>query len=231
MQDLNRLLERYAPRPGNSSCGLDLSMVTSPYDQRYINDLLNTMKSLDPGNPNLNAGFNFLDGQYQLFLLHFRPDYNQRHFKMLAQVPHPVPNWIPLQEDSISIAGVPGFGTCLRVRFNPFPSAIAALPAPSPPPTLPPVPQLPPPTQAPPPPAQQPPAGQIVMHELVTVKPERRDSSPKRNETFEKRKPKKETKTRGRSRRRRAPTGFMAGMAQALVGPRSSSSSVSSSSD
>lgn len=235
MQDLHRILDQFTPRPEPSGPvgGLNFAMVHNEQDRQYLHKMAQMLKSFDPGNPNLNIGFNLLDGQYHLWLLNFSGKYNVHHFRLLAGVQHPVANWKPFREENVDIGGVEEFGTGIRVRIDPLPSNTLTLPITQAPPEIKSQQQLlmhnPSPTHAIVP-VQQ--SGPIIVHEV-----NRRDASPKRaeNKKQNSKKPKKPSVKRGRQRRQ--PVGFLAGLAQTIVGApdsdgdsRSASSSSSSSS-
>lgn len=238
MQELKDILRQYQPRPDVLSTdgggGLNFSLVANPHDRRYLNDLARVLKSFNPGNPNLNIGFNFIDEQYWLWLLHFEGDYDESHFRLLAQVPHPIANWVPIRENGVKIGEVPGWGVGIRVFVTPLPNAVATLPAPVPRPQLPAPQQIQPilfqQLPAPPTSQQQHQAGPIIVHEAS-----RRDASPKRETRKGEKKPPKKSRAkqrRSRKRRKAAPTGLLAGLAQSLVGaPETTSSSSSSSAE
>ncbi len=235
MQDLHRILDQFTPRPEpvGQLGGLNFAMVHNEQDRRYLRLMAEMLKSFDPGNPNLNIGFNVFDGQYHLWLLNFNGKYNVHHFRMLAGVQHPVANWRPFKEENVDIGGVDEFGTGIRVRIDPLPSNTLTLPITQAPPEVKSRQQLlmhnPSPTHAIVP-VQQ--AGPIIVHEIG-----QRDASPKRDEGKKQngkkstKKAKKQPTKRGRQRRQ--PVGFLAGLAQAVVGapdPDDSAASSSSSS-
>lgn len=247
MQELHRILEQYTPRPEpiDQLGGLNFAMVHNDQDRQYLKALAQMLKSFDRGNPNLNIGFNVLDGQYHLWLLNFRGEFNMTHFKLLAGVQHPVTNWAPLREESVGFAKVPGYGIGIRVRINPMPMNTLTLPITQAPAEIRSQQQLlmhnPAPTHAIVPVQQQQQTGPIIVHE-VSRHHQQRDESPKREE--HKKNGKKATKKakehshhpaprangrRGRTKQR--PTGLFAGLAQAFVGPPTPPDSSSASSD
>lgn len=247
MQEVRRILDKYAPPPEHIqdrilTTSLNLSMVHNEQDASYLDSLARMLKSFDPGNPNLNIGLSFQDGLYHLRLVNGRGRYNMTHFRLLAGVQHPVANWTPLRDESVEFENLPGLGACIRIHIVPLPVNTLSLP----------LAQAPQevqsqqlllhssaPTHAIVPMHQ---AGPIVVREEVIHQQQqqhhhKRDASPKREEKKGK-KPKKTTtravaQKRGTRGGRRAPTGLLAGLAQAMVGapnPASSSSDESASS-
>lgn len=248
MQELHRILDQYVPRPElvDQLGGLNFAMVSNEQDRQYLKALAQMLKSFDRGNPNLNIGFNLLDGQYHLWLLNFRGEYNESHFKLLAGVQHPVANWTPLRKDSVGIRGIPNFGTGIRVRVDPMPMNTLTLPITQAPAEIQSQQQLlmhnPLPTHAIVPVQQQQQPGPIILHEEIRHH-HQRDESPKRED--HKKNGKKAAKkakdhnhhrptSRANGRRGRTkqqPTGLFAGLAQAFVGPPTPPDSSSESSD
>lgn len=236
MDEVRRLLDQFAPRPSNGQVhqqshpgydavtGLDLSRVQNPQDVTYIQRLIAMLRSFDRGNPDLNCGFNVIDGQYHIWLVYFSGHYTMWHFNMLAGVSHPVTNWIPLKEESIEVFDAREFRTCIRVRIDPLPTAILTLPlsqapaevraqhllANEPAPTF--------AIAAPP----APPA-------TTTVVLARRDASPERSSDTAKKTKKDAPRKKRELRSRRSAPGLLTLLTRAAIGPRNSSSSGSES--
>lgn len=242
MDEVRRLLDQFAPRPGNaglaqrspsgydSVTGLDLSRVQNPQDVIYIQRLIAMLRSFDQGNPDLNCGFNVIDGQYHIWLVYFSGHYTMWHFRMLAGVSHPVTNWNPLKEENIEVFDAREFRTCIRVRIDPLPSAILTLPlsqtpsevraqhllASEPAPTF---------AIAEPPPPPPPPAS------TTTVVLARRDASPERASDKAKKTKKQTARKKRELRSRRNAPGLLTLLTRAAIGPRNSSSSSASDSE
>jgi hypothetical protein len=100
---------------------VDLDGITNAYDRRYVTDLIKTMRSLDPGNKHLRLGMNLEMAIWAFWLIHFKGEFTETHFRIIRSIPHSVQGWVPIKDGGIRVKANVDFGVCLWVFVDPLP--------------------------------------------------------------------------------------------------------------
>lgn len=147
--NISAILSGFSPNRNVEWNKVNLSSITNAYDRQYVDHLIKTLHSLDPGNKHLSLGMNLETPLWAFWLIYFKGKFTETHFRIIRSVPHTVQGWIPIKDGGIWVKDNPEFGTCLWVVVTPLPQNSMMLGAPEehlalPPPTAGPVFRIPP---------------------------------------------------------------------------------------
>jgi hypothetical protein len=126
------ILNQYSPNRNEDWNKVDLSGIQNVYDRKYVDELIRTLRSLDPGNKHLALGRNLQTPVWAFWLINFKGAFTETHFRIIRSINHPVQGWIPIKENGVTVKDNPDFGTCLWVWVTPLPQNSMMLTAPEP---------------------------------------------------------------------------------------------------